>query len=595
MQILVRRVGGLAAAGLLIALWTACGQVYRPVVIPCSTGGVPGCPVPNNPKPGNFHAVFGITTNSANNPGGAMQIDVSGDSILGETPTSDPSMPNLGNIPTHAAIATNDARVFVASAGSVVAGGVDTISTFTPVFQSTTASGLGTVSTIALPAGSQPVFLNSTESNFMYVADYGTNSVSGINTTSNVVTLTAAVGKNPVSLAELPNGLKLYVANEGDNTVDSLNTIDLSPVTGFTGLAAPIWVVARGDSQKVYVLTAGDGQVVTIDTASDTVTSSLPVGVGANFLYFDPILNRLYVTNPVTQMVYVFSDTGGTVNGVAADVPLQLAVIPFTAGSEACPAGCMPSSVTALGDGSRFYVASYQTYPTGTVSTCPDANVAGACVVPWLTVFNANSFAVQYPSAPTLKLLSPISTTFAATQYAVPPVASCATAPIYPALYAPTDTRFRVFTTASVDSTRVYVSLCDAGAVAVINTTDANANNSGTAVPPDSLVLDLATAPAACQQASCSNTAAITAFSITNNVVTFQAANSFTPGQTLTISGLSTGTYLNGSTLTVLATGLSATQFECNFTNANESLTTDSGTAIPQPPSQNPVFLFTGQ
>jgi len=468
-----------------ILVWMACGQVYRPVVIPCSAGGVPGCPVEANPTPSNFHAVFGISTNAPNYPGGAMQIDVSGDSVIGETPSYDPSKPNLGDNPTSVALSPNNSRVFVSSAGSVASGGVDAVSSFTPAFQSTIGTGLGAVNTIALPAGSQPVFVNTTQNTALYVANFGTNSVSSINTSSNVLSNTVPVGTSPVSLAETPDAFKLYVANQGSNSVTSLNPTDLSQniVTGFTGVT-PVWVVARKDSQKVYVVTEGDGQLVTIDVATDTVTSTLPVGVGANYIFFDPNLNRLYVTNPVTGVVYVFSDTSAT------DTPTLLAAISFTAGSTACPSGCTPVGVTALLDGSRFYVASYQT-----ATTCPDTNVAGSCVIPGLTVFDANSFAVKYPSAPTLSLLG--FAPYAVGQYAVAPVASCASAALYPALYSPAVTRFRMFTVAAADSSRVYVSMCDAGVVAVINTTNANTNNSGNTLPPDTVVTDLVTAPEA--------------------------------------------------------------------------------------------------
>jgi fibronectin type 3 domain-containing protein len=75
------------------------------------------------------------------------------------------------------------------------------------------------------------------------------------------------------------------------------------------------------------------------------------------------------------------------------------------------------------------------------------------------------------------------------------------------------------------------------------------------------------------------NTATITSFSITSNVVTFQAANNFTAGTTVQVSGLSNGTYLNGQVLTVLSTGLSGTQFAASFTHANVGSTGDSGTA----------------
>jgi YVTN family beta-propeller protein len=552
-----RRLSFLAVAVISIIFWAACGQVYRPVVIPCSTGGVPGCPVETNPSPANFHAVLGISNNAPGYSGEAMQLDVAGDSVIGETSFSTGSAPNAGLNPTHATILPSDSRVYVATAGSVFGGGTDSIESFNPVFQSTQGTGFGAVSTLGLPsqstsivaiseaanvvtvtlgtalsnlvAGSaivignqavtgyngtfaivaitgttlqyvntvtglapatggtasvppQPVFVNSTQNTAMYVANYNTNSVSAINTTSNVVVNSALVGTNPVSLAETPNGLKMYVANQGSNTVSSLNPVDLSAntVTGFTGVN-PVWVLARGDSQKVYVLTQGDGQLVTIDVATDTVTSSLPVGAGANFIFFDPNLNRLYVTNPVTGMVYVFSDTGPN------DTPTQLAAISMTAGANPpCKTACTPVSVTALLDGSRFYVASYQT-----PATCPDPTVSGACVVPNLTVFDANSMTVKYPSAPSMTLLTwPPAVP---NQFAVAPQPYCATAPVYPALYSPGVPRFRMFTAAAADSSRVYVSMCDAGAIAIVNTTGANTNNSGSPLPPDTLVIDALT------------------------------------------------------------------------------------------------------
>jgi YVTN family beta-propeller protein len=311
------------------------------------------------------------------------------------------------------------------------------------------------------------------------------------------------VGVHPVSLAETHNGLKLYVANQGDNSVSSFtitnvgNITTLSPnaVTGFSGVA-PVWVVARGDSQKVYVLTQGDGQLVTIDTATETVTGSLPVGAGANYIFFDPHLNRLYVTNPVTGMVFVFSDTGG-----ANDTPVQLAAISFALGSTPCPDGCSPTSVTALMDGSRFYVASYRT-----AASCPDPFVgsSSACVIPGLTVFDATSLTPKITPALTLLTDPPFQADIAANQYqfAVPPVAACAS-PVLPALYAPGATRFRVFTTAATDSSHVYVSMCDAGAIADINTTDGNTNNTGGgSTPADSLVTDLPTPYAGSSQTS---------------------------------------------------------------------------------------------
>jgi hypothetical protein len=41
------------------------------------------------------------------------------------------------------------------------------------------------------------------------------------------------------------------------------------------------------------------------------------------------------------------------------------------------------------------------------------------------------------------------------------------------------------------------VSMCDAGAIAVVNTTNSNTNNSGSSLPPDTVVTDVLAGPQA--------------------------------------------------------------------------------------------------
>ena len=105
-----RRVGGAAVILLATAIMTACGQYYRPVVIPTTV-------VP--PDPANFHAVFVVSSNTSFNPnssssnqniwsyfpGSAFQIDVSGDTNIGEA--------SMGVNPTHASILPNNSRVLL--------------------------------------------------------------------------------------------------------------------------------------------------------------------------------------------------------------------------------------------------------------------------------------------------------------------------------------------------------------------------------------------------------------------------------------------------------------------------------------------------
>ncbi len=590
-----RRVGFIAATMLVTLLWMSCGQVYRPVVIPISN---------TPPNSANFHAVFGLSSNASPNPGSVLQIDVSGDTNIG--------VANMGINPTHAAVLPNNSRVFVASAGSLVPGDPDVINAFAPAGNSSLATGISTQTVFSLPnvgpaqtfCSYLPDFVETAQSNTVFVANYGaengancsfasTDSVALLNvstgTIANIAYLNpagASPAPHPVALAETPNAQHLYVVNQGNNTVVDLSPTDLSTIATIPVGDTPVWAVARIDNQRVYVLSQGGGTLVPIDTGTNFILQSqtnLSVGAGANFLLYDPHLNRLYVTNPATGQVFVYSATGGLdLGGNANDTPKLLATISMAGGpSSPCPQGCSPVSIAALPDGSRFYVASYQSE-----TSCSDSNVgATACIIPMLTVFDAPSMTVK-PAASTLLPSSPSSSSsspslslltsppFSATQYAVSPVTSCAPAPTY----APGTTRFRMFIAAAADSSHVYVSMCDAGAVAAISTTT-NTVTQGTNAP-DTLITDITAPFGACSGANCSSVASITSFSISSNVVTFAGANNFVPGEQVQVSNLTTGTYLNGHTFTVMATGLSNSQFEISFTHTDVASTTDSGTAV---------------
>jgi hypothetical protein len=265
----------------------------------------------------------------------------------------------------------------------------------------------------------------------------------------------------------------------------------------------------------------------------------------------------------------------------------------MTAGSNPpCPEGCSPASVAALPDGSRFYVASYASEPA-----CSDPNIgtSAPCIIPMLTVFDALSMT---PKALTSTLLAPTpslsllaSPQFSASQYAVVPLPSCTPT----ATYAPGSTRFRMFATAAADSSHVYVSICDAGTIADINTTTSSISVGGNNTP-DTLVTDIVTPFGSCPGGSCGNVATITSFSVTSGVATFTAANSYTAGTKVTLSGFSSsaGQSLNGLTVTVLATGLSGATFEGVVSAPDVGTTTDTGTAVPLSPPQSPIFLLTG-
>jgi len=550
----LRRAMNLAGLACLAVVGISCGQVYRPVVIPCvGANPVPGCTNSNPPTPGNFHTIFSLTSNDyygldvhgnlvwSFTQGTSMQYDVSGDSTIGVT-ANNPTI--VSTNPTHAALNSTQSRMFVANAASVNSGAGDSVGTFLPENSFSTSISPSTIFSLPtapqnLPVGAAPMvfpylpdFVTATSGALAFVANYGvdatavgpgtqitavnTESISVMSTAQNGVINTLYLGANlhPISMAETPDATKLYAGTQGISAVFSFNTVDMSrnAITNASGVtfpgSTPVWMVARPDSQKIYVLTQGSGanpgELFTLDVATDTVTAANAVSNGANYVLFDPKLDRIYVTSPATSAVYIFSATS-TVGGVTMDAPSLLATvtIPASVGCSGCQQPA-PVSVTALPDGTRAYVASYQLQATCTEND--PVNTSACMVYPQVTVIDEVSNTIKTTLSP---LPPPIAPN---TQQAVPEVGSCIASVPYspgvvtlPAAAAPSvqSVRFRVSAAASADSTRVYVSICDAQSVGTINTTNQNSN--GGNYPPDTLVTNLATPVAGCSS-TCNTT-----------------------------------------------------------------------------------------
>jgi YVTN family beta-propeller protein len=375
-----------AAVLVLMLLCVSCGETYRPVATPIA---------PNPPSPGFSHVVLVISGNGSAHPGASTSIDVSGDTAVSQS--------TVGLMPVQAALVRNATSVYVPNIGD------DTVSTFSP-------SSAVPVTTISLPMGSRPTFAATTEGAAVYIANSGSNTVFAIDTLSNVIETPLSgipVGVNPVALAETPNQQNLYCANQGaggsGGSVTSINPVDrtVNPPIANATWVSPVSVLARSDSNRVYVLDQGSGLVSAIDTAANAEVNSVSVGVGANFMAYDPTRNRLYVANPANNTVTYLD---------ASSDALSAVVIPVA----------NPISVAALLDGSRAYIAS--------------ASVIGGNVTSRVTVINASTGSVR--------TTIPVTT--------VPKI--CASNPS------------ELSMATAADSTRVYVGNCDAGNVAIIQT-----------------------------------------------------------------------------------------------------------------------------
>jgi len=367
-----------------IVLAVGCGDTFRPVVNPIfSPSGDPAL----------FLLAFVVNKNAPANAGAVSNIDVSGDTSIAVTP--------VGVGPVHAAfLPPGESRIFIANRDQ------DTVTSFIPSSSSTPSS------TLNLAPGSSPVFLATTESGRMYVANSATGTVGVIAAPQNTLITEIPVGSNPSALAETPDGKKLYAVNQGSGTVSVIDTGNDTVITTVTVGSSPVWALVSADALSLYVLNQGSNSISVINTTTDVVTATVPVGNTPNFMHFDRRLSRLYVSN-----------TGGnsiTVLNASATPPVLIKEIPVAAGV---------TSVAALSDGTGAYAASLQVGSTATVT---------------LSVINA--------------LNNTVSKTIS-----FPPVS---------AVSACSGTRFRAFVAAAADGSKVYVSSCDAGVTHVMRTSN---------------------------------------------------------------------------------------------------------------------------
>ena len=135
-------------------------------------------------------------------------------------------------------------------------------------------------------------------------------------------------------MAETPDGTKLYVANQGDGTISAFNTKDRSArqicVNGTCPVGSallplsspPIWISARTDSERVYVLEArwhaclhrhiDDGRPRSVGATLILQSYQAP---GSNYMWYDVILNRLYIPGGDELVIVGHFATGSTGSG----------------------------------------------------------------------------------------------------------------------------------------------------------------------------------------------------------------------------------------------------------------------------------------
>ncbi|MFI5715719.1 serine/threonine-protein kinase [Nocardia sp. NPDC051750] len=198
------------------------------------------------------------------------------------------------------------------------------------------AAGPSVVATVPVglsPGGVAVDFASHTA----YIANFGDNTVSAIDITTDTVTATVPVGLSPHGVAVDPGNRTAYVVNYGDDTVSVID-IATNAVSAVVPVGdSPGSVAVDPGTHTAYVVNFGDRTVSVIDTLSGSVTGTVPVGDTPQGVAVDPITRTVYVVNlrdgtmsvidGATRSVTATVAVGRFPNGVAVDLGTRTAYV----------------------------------------------------------------------------------------------------------------------------------------------------------------------------------------------------------------------------------------------------------------------------
>jgi YVTN family beta-propeller protein len=231
---------------------------------------------------------------------------------------------------------------------------------------------------------------------FAYIPNFNDNTVSVIDTATDSVITTIAVGNGPRGIAISPSGTRVYVTHSLSNAVYVIDTATNTVINTIDVDDTSEGVAISPDGLSLYVASLWWSKVYVIDTATETVVSTIPVGNGEG-IAISPTGTYVYVGNDSYFYGYIIAVIDASTNTVINQTWPSLSNRPF--GIAMNPQGTRLyatidwSNKVAVIDANTYNVIATVsvhgndpwTYPTG-VAVNPDgrrvyvANRGGDCV-----------------------------------------------------------------------------------------------------------------------------------------------------------------------------------------------------------------------
>lgn len=250
-----------------------------------------------------------------------------------------------------------------------------------------------TLATSNIIVGNGPDWITITPDGMRaYVANSLDNTVSVVDTTTNLVIDTIPVGIAPMEIT--PDGTQLYVTNPVSDNVSVISTLTNTVIATITVGSAPLFTAITPDGTKAYVVNNLSNNVSVIDTATHLVIATIPTGVAPQFIILSLDGTKGYVLNSGNTATVISTVTNTAINTITVGSnPVQAALTPdgtklYVANKNSnnvsvintltdivtstVAAGTQPTFVAITADGATAYVANILSSNVTVINTATD-------------------------------------------------------------------------------------------------------------------------------------------------------------------------------------------------------------------------------
>ncbi|HEY5005011.1 MAG TPA: beta-propeller fold lactonase family protein, partial [Ktedonobacteraceae bacterium] len=206
--------------------------------------------------------------------------------------------------------------------------------------------------------------------NFIYVANSGTDTVSEIDPATGLVRRALKVGWGPVAIVLSPDGTRLYTADGLGGSVTALDLASGNILKIIPARPGPVALAHHPTNQRLYVICQADNSLLEIDTGALTVLNTpLAVGISPTGIVLTPDGTTIWVTLNGANQVNIVSTISplASVSTIAlTKAPLKIALSPD--GTRAYVTQPLDGSIVFLNVASRSVVMTISTGASGTSS-----------------------------------------------------------------------------------------------------------------------------------------------------------------------------------------------------------------------------------